>query len=898
MEMRIDLSFFRENHFKRKRCRSCGSFFWTLDRDRDLCGDQPCVDFSFIGEPLTRRSYTVSGMRNEFLGFFERNGHERIDPYPVVARWRKDIYLTIASIAVFQPHVTSGLSKPPANPLVISQPSIRLNDLEEVGVSGKHLTIFEMMGHHAFNSPEEHIYWMEETIRYCHDFLTRILGIDEREITYKESMWEGGGNAGPCLEVLAGGLEIATLVFMNMVESAKGRIKIGGKRYAEMDMKVVDTGYGLERLTWISRGTDTIYDVLYPEVIDHISGVSEKIDRHLIYALADHSKCIAFMLGDGIVPSNAKAGYLARLMIRRALRFMRILGIREGLYDIVEIHLKSLRRDFPRLYEARKRIEEILELEDEKYRETLRRGSSLVEKILKEKKRLCVDDLVQLYDAHGIHPEMVKGIAERKGIRIDVPEDFDSLIAGLHSEEEEEEIERFHIPGETRSLYYEDEYLRRFKAKVIWSGIIDGKHAVVLDKTCFYPEGGGQPSDRGKLKVRGKEVDVEHVEKVGKAILHYVSQPIDEGEDVEGFVDWERRYSLMRHHTATHIINSACRKVLGDHVWQAGSQLDVDVARFDFSHYRTLREEEIRRIEDVANSMVREGIDVIKEFLERSEAEKRYGVILYQGGVPEGRMIRVVRIPEVDVEACGGTHLNNTSEVGRIKIVGAERVQDGVNRLIFVAGEEKVEELERKERERLERLIDLLKQRFNIATIEKDAGRALREISRLFSVPMDKIEDTIRKFMEDIPEGRMNARCVVDACEKLFREWKKVRKERKRIPKDLVEELLKGHEEFEGYRLIFLDAKTLRGYDPMAVADELRKANRVVACIKDAKGLIFSASDDVEIDLREIARKVGSLLGGGGGGKERLARCGGKDLSKIGEAMKKARRLIEDQLKG
>ncbi|HID25275.1 MAG TPA: alanine--tRNA ligase, partial [Thermoplasmata archaeon] len=245
MQKELNLLFFKDHGFIRKQCKACGSFFWALNKKRGFCGDQPCSPFSFISNPLTNKPFSLAEMREAFLSFFEQNNHTRLNPYPVVARWRKDIYLTIASIADFQPHVTSGLVPPPANPLVVSQPSIRLNDLEEVGVSGRHLTLFEMMGHHAFNSENNYVYWTNETVAYCNDFLVEELGIDETEITYKESLWEGGGNAGPCLEVLVGGLEVATLVFMSLEEKEDGEYCITGKRYAPMPLRVVDTGYGL-----------------------------------------------------------------------------------------------------------------------------------------------------------------------------------------------------------------------------------------------------------------------------------------------------------------------------------------------------------------------------------------------------------------------------------------------------------------------------------------------------------------------------------------------------------------------------------------------------------------------------------------------------------------------------
>ncbi len=203
---------------------------------------------------------------------------------------------------------------PPANPLVISQPCIRLNDLDEVGKSGRHLTTFEMMGHHAFNKNINEIYWKEETVAYCDEFFRKKIGIPREAINYKEQLWIGGGNAGPCVEVLAGGLEIATLVFMNMKEDEHGPTILEGKQYAPNPLNIVDTGYGLERIAWFTTGTPTVYETAFPKMLSFLlDSITDTTDMGSIYALADHTKCLSFMLGDGIVPSNVKAGYLARL---------------------------------------------------------------------------------------------------------------------------------------------------------------------------------------------------------------------------------------------------------------------------------------------------------------------------------------------------------------------------------------------------------------------------------------------------------------------------------------------------------------------------------------------------------------------------------------------------------
>ncbi|MCJ7742024.1 MAG: alanine--tRNA ligase-related protein, partial [Methanoregula sp.] len=402
LEEEYQLEYFKAQGLTRRICKWCGSAFWTRNSSRESCGDAPCEPYTFIGKPVFN-TYTLDSMREAYLSFFEKHGHTRVERYPVVARWRDDIYLTIASIADFQPFVTGGIVPPPANPLTISQPCIRLNDLDSVGRSGRHLTTFEMMAHHAFNTPSEEIYWKDRTVELCDQFIASIGG-DITKVTYKEHPWIGGGNAGPSLEVLIGGLEIATLVFMSLGRqktSAPG-YDLNGEMYYPMKLRIVDTGYGLERLVWASKGSPTIYDAVFPEMVSKvmsaaglshmldnkeftkilalnakfaglmdISGTNlfqlrkkvaaaidispEKLDKMItpiekVYAVVDHTRCLAYMLGDCIVPSNVREGYLARLVIRRTLRMMNELTIQEPLADLVEqqtriIGMKTFEQD-------------------------------------------------------------------------------------------------------------------------------------------------------------------------------------------------------------------------------------------------------------------------------------------------------------------------------------------------------------------------------------------------------------------------------------------------------------------------------------------------------------------------------------------------------------------------
>ncbi|MEM2990675.1 MAG: alanine--tRNA ligase-related protein, partial [Halobacteria archaeon] len=297
MEEEYQLDYFHRNGFVRKQCKKCESYFWTRDTNREICGDAPCVPYNFIGNPVFK-PHTLNEMREAYLSFFEKHGHARVNRYPVVARWRDDIYLTIASIADFQPWVTSGKIPPPANPLTISQPCIRLDDLDSVGRSGRHLTTFEMMAHHVFNYPGREIYWKDRTVELC-SLLLQELGANLDEVTFKENPWMGGGNAGPAVEVLVRGLEVATLVFMNLVADKNGNIELKGERYKKMDLYIVDTGYGLERFTWGSNGAPTIYDAIFPEVVNElmaIAGIEHSLrDPEYSKILAMNAKLAGYM---------------------------------------------------------------------------------------------------------------------------------------------------------------------------------------------------------------------------------------------------------------------------------------------------------------------------------------------------------------------------------------------------------------------------------------------------------------------------------------------------------------------------------------------------------------------------------------------------------------------------
>jgi alanyl-tRNA synthetase len=921
-----EIEYFKEQGFIRNQCEKCGSYFWTRDHDKKICGDAPCESYSFIGSPIFKER-SPDEVRELFLSFFEDRSHTRLKRYPVVARWRDDIYLTIASIADFQPFVTSGKVPPPANPLVISQPCIRLEDLESIGKSGRHLTSFEMMGHHAFNKRGvKEIYWKNDTVRYCDEFLQQI-GVAMESITYKEAPWVGGGNAGPCLEVISGGLELATLVFMDLERSPRGDITLEGQRYRKMDTYIVDTGYGLERFVWASKGTPTVYDAMFPGIIAELvnaAGIEHPLQTHPeiilkqaslsgalnrgeiakrlgmplesltellepienVYAVADHTKCLAFMLADGIVPSNAKEGYLARLVLRRSFRMLKSLGIETPLEEIILMQIKTLRNSFPDLENAVDRIVKIVSLEKQRYDETLLKGERIIKQLAKEymdkaERKVPLDRLINLYDTHGLPPEFVKDVVatmkeQETGIEVsvDVPDDFYTLVARMHSEEQKEEVEPLvesmlektkAIPA-TIKLYYEKPLALDFEATVL--DIVDD--SIVLDKTLFFPEGGGQPADIGFLTLmlqkvvfgensaeRVKVVDVQEVEGV---ILHKIENgTLSKGSMVSGHVDPKRRIAHKTHHTATHIVVSSARKVLGDHVWQAGAQKGEKRARIDIAHFKRITEAERKEIEMLANRLVMENLEIKTGFVDRTEAERTYGSRIYQGGVPIGEKIRIVQIGDaVDVQACAGTHLSKTGECGTIKILRTERIQDGIERLEYAAGEAAIEAIQEQE-------------------------ELIRMSAAVVKVPFEKLPSVVERF---------------------FAEWKQLRKENERLRGEISKlelERVKGQaREISGVKVIVDVLPDANQKELRNISAQLVKEGYLTMLVSGSSGGVVSAvpaelSD--RIKASDWIKPVAEMLGGGSSGTATNGQGGGTKIELVDKAREEGVIFVRDKLK-
>ena len=942
----IDLAVFHENGFVRKQCRITDLWFWTTDQTRTTCGDTTEDEYTFIGAPLIQ-GYPMRGkalkdaMRETFLKFFEAQGHTRVAPYPVLARWRDDIHLTIASIADFQPHVTSGEVEPPANPLTISQPCIRLTDVDAVGRSGRHLTTFEMMAHHVFNRPDEGrmFYWMEECVRFCHDLLTDALGINPDEITYVENPWCGGGNAGAAVEVIVGGLELATLVFMNMEEHPEGDVELKGDRYREMPLQIIDTGYGLERFCWAAAGTPTIYESIYPEsttwlkelsnfssissqwptldldallgemsrlngimniepgvdaeelrltflrrlsergidvTAEQFSAITEPLAK--IYAIPDHLHALCNMLGDGLVPSNAKAGYLARMLARRTLRLRDELKITVSLAELATHHIE-VNLGGAAMKQTHDGLLGILELEEARYGEMLRKGGNVINTQLKslpkDAVRIPDEILFNMNDSHGLAPDMAVSLARHAGwSSVSVRTGFAAEMAERHAtlakqaaqavEVQPLVAEQLSVPA-TQALYYDDVQQQEFDASIlaclplIGEDVPDGAtHAIVMDKTCFYPEGGGQEGDHGVLSTDSIHRTVLDTRKVGAHVFHLTNGPFDKGDLVHGSLDWKRRKQLMDHHTAVHIVGGAARRVLGPHIYQAGANKSVDMARLDITHFHRLTRDDLEAIEALANEVLGQVQRTEKTELNRKDADKKYGFDLYQGGAPKGSSIRILRIADHDIQACGGTHHDEPGQIGSIRIVRSAAVQDGVERLHIVAGQAAL----------------------NYAR-QQDA--LLREACELYGIPSADLPRTSERF---------------------YNEWKEQRKRIEQLEAEIVRLRTSGggsdSQEVDGVRIVIMEAHgNLKKMTKMLKELTLDRQQPTLAVLGSREGggkLMIAVTENTvaseRYDAVVLLREIAPHINGGGGGRPTLAQGGGSNADGLDAALDAARTLV------
>jgi alanyl-tRNA synthetase len=882
----VDL--FKREGYLRRRCESCGKYFWTLDPERKRCDDQPCSPYSFIGNPPTsiRLNYVETWKKVET--FFKKNGHAIVKRYPVVSRWRPDLFFTVASIIDFQ-RVEAGkvIFELPTNPLVVPQMCLRFNDVPTVGVNGKHGTSFCMIGQTALANKEG--YWKDRTIDLDFDMLTKTFGIPKEEITFDEDVWMGYGAFGYSLQYNVRGLETGNAVFTAFEGSPE--------KYVPLKEQVVDMGAGLERLTWLTQGTPTAYDAYFAQILkrmreenrleydealfrkysalagdinlDEYRDLDEarvKIAKTLgtdvstltkqfgaleaMYAIADHSRTLLFAVADGMLPSNSGGGYNLRMVFRRARNFISYYKFKLQMPTLVDWHIDFLRGMYPELEEHRSDVKRVLEVEESRYTASSDRVAKIVSMVSSEGRTLSTDDLIRLYDSDGVTPEQLV----EAGAKVTLPEGFYEKVQARHlTKEVEDQPPQFdtrRLP-ETKLWYYEEGTPMDFTAKAL--KVFDGKY-VVLDRTVFYPRGGGQEPDKGTIG-GAKVVDIE---KYGNIVIHKIEGKAPKANSrVECHVDQRRRRRVTQIHTATHILNGSSRQVLGPWVWQHSAFKEEDYGRIDITHFSHLTDSEVQKIEDLANEIVRRDLSVKNTFMPRQEAEKKYGFRLYQGGVVPGKLVRVVNIGGWDIEACGGTHTRSTGEVGLIKITKAERIQDGVERLNFVAGEAAIEFMHRMDSELQELSQVLGTQRENLPRVAKGLLDEL-EASRAR-------EKSMGEAMVEMSSAGIATTAKAIGGAKLY--------VAKNPPVGEDQIIAQGQKAVSSepsliYLSIFSTGKSAR-----------------IVCF------VGAAARQAGFSAAEIVRKLAPILGGAGGGSPAFAQGGGPQIDKLEEAAAMAERL-------
>ncbi len=845
--------------FTRKKCASCGKFFWALDSERKKCADSGCVGYEFIGKSTKKLDYVSTW--EEIEKYFKRTGHGSIKRYPTVCRWRDDLYFTNASIIDFQPYVVNGEVEPPANPLIVPQACIRFGDIGNVGVTGAHYTSFIMFGQHAFNSRKTgNFYWKNEALEHDFNYLTKVIGVKKEDLVFLEDVWAGGGSFGPSLEYLSKGLELGNCVFMQFEELEKGR-------HRELKTKVIDMGAGLERLAWYTNGTPTSYDITFREVLGKLkkdTGVKveqklfteyarlaggmnldevkslgkekqiiskklgvewDELQKQLapmqaLYAAADHLKTVLYAVTDGMLPSNSAGGYNLRMILRRVFGFEEEFGWKLDLRSVNETHARSLKRLDSLLGESVGTANEILGEEKKKFRSSLERGKKKVD-AMAGKERIGAKELRVLYESDGIPAETVKEIAEKKGVKVEIPENFYANIA-KKNEVKEAKLKVLKKPyPQTKALFHEMPYVDEFTAKVLG---VEG-NSVVLDRTLFYAESGGQMPDLGQLN----GVEVVDVEKAGGVVLHEVKAPrkFRKGLKVFGKIDWVRRHDLMRHHTATHLLNAAARELFGNHVWQAGAEKRPDSAHIDLTHFKRISGQEIEKLELLVNKMIQDNLGVRGFFMDRGKAEQKFGFRIYQGGFVPGKELRIIEVKGVDVQACGGTHLKSTGETGFFKIVKRESVKDGVERIYFKTG-------------------------VHALQLAQKTEQVLRDSAGILCVPEAQLTESTQRF---------------------FNEWKSLRKQLKQKQRELISFYSEKLTEKERGGKIKAFIEGMDGNELIELGNRLLCKNHgLCAVLGSGEEIVVVSGKDSGKNAQHILDEILRKCGGVGGGKERLAR--------------------------
>lgn len=874
----------------------------------------------------------LNELRERYLSFFESKGHLRMASAPLVPKNDPSLLLINSGMAPLKPYFT-GQEEPPRKRVTTCQKCIRTPDIENVGKTARHGTYFEMLGNFSFGD-----YFKKEAIPWAWEFCTQDLKmpVDKLWVTIyedddeafeiwnkdiglpperivrmgkKDNFWEHGiGPCGPCSEIYFDrgpekgcgspdckvGCECDRYVeFWNNVFTQFNKDEQGN--YTRLAHPNIDTGMGLERLACISQGVDNLFEVdtvlNILNYICEIAGVeykkSEKTDVS-IRVITDHIRSTTMMVCDGVLPSNEGRGYVLRRLLRRAARHGRLLGINKPfLYDVAMVVINESREAYPELSEKAEYIKKVIRIEEERFEATVDQGIVILNEFIseiKEKKQAVLpgEMVFKLHDTYGFPLDLTREIAEENGLGID--ED------GFKKEMDAQKKKARDAHNSKDTSAWADSVFDKLdkSLKTVFTGyettsadakilyiVKDGEIAetaqegdevtVILDKTSFYAESGGQVGDTGTITSGNGRVQISDCTKTadGKYLHTGVVESglIETGNQVTAQIDLNRRMAICRNHTTTHLLHKALRTVLGDHVHQAGSLVEPNKLRFDFSHFSAMTAEELKRVEDMTNRAILESMEVNVREMPIEEAKKLGAMALF--GEKYGDTVRVVKVEDYSIEFCGGTHLKNTAQAGLVKILGESGVAAGVRRLEALTGEAAIRYYAEKE-------------------------NLLNEVSQaLKASPQDSL-----KKVEALGQELKNAE-------------KEIEQLRNKLVSGEADGVISKAVEVKGVKVITarfdtLDIDGLRNTGDM-LKNKLESGVVVLGSSYGEKvSFIVTATRDVlakGVHSGNIIKEVAKLAGGGGGGRPDMAQAGGKDASKINDALKAAIPVIEAQIK-
>jgi alanyl-tRNA synthetase len=873
----------------------------------------------------------LNKLRERYLKFFEGKGHLRAPSFSLVPKDDPSILLINAGMTPLKPYFT-GQETPPSKRMTTCQKCIRTPDIENVGKTARHGTFFEMLGNFSFGD-----YFKKEAIPWAWEFVTEDLKIpvdrlwvsiyeddDEAfEIWNKDigipverivrmgkedNFWEHGiGPCGPCSEIYfdrgedkgCGSPDCKVgcdcdryIEFWNLVFTQFNRHEDGS--YTPLEKKNIDTGMGLERLACIMQDVNSLFEVdTVKNILQYVCKIAEVEygKEHntdvSIRVITDHIRSTTMMVSDGILPSNEGRGYVLRRLLRRAARHGKLLGIdKPFLYDVAGVVINESKEAYPELDEKAEYIRKVIKIEEDRFQSTIDLGLGILNEYILETKSnkesvISGERVFKLHDTYGFPLDLTKEIAAENGLSID-DEGFKKEMAeqkkkareALKSKEGSawgnSMYENLDKDIKTEFVGYDSLQCGAQVIYIIRNGELvdnaqEGDHiTVILDKTPFYAESGGQVGDAGFIELQTGEVEIDDCKKTpdGK-YLHIgrvVKGIIEKRSPVKAAVNVKRRMAISKNHTTTHLLHRALRNTLGDHVNQAGSLVEPDRLRFDFTHFSALTPEELKTIENEVNGKIMDNLGVDVKEMRFDEAKQLGATALF--GEKYGNTVRVVRISDYSMELCGGTHLGSTSQAGLIKILGESGVAAGVRRIEALTGEAAIKYFNEKE-------------------------ELLNEIAyALKSSPQDSI-----KKIEALSTEIKNAE-------------KEIEQLRNKLVSSSLDDVLSKAVEVKGVKVVTarfdqLDIEGLRNTSD-AIKNKMGSAVVVLATSHGGKvSFVVTATKDLVskgIHSGNVIREVAKIAGGGGGGRPDMAQAGGKDASKIDEALKMAIKIIETQI--